>query len=1590
MARRLNKGFAIGLTTAVLAAGLLLVFAKKMKLFGGGTQDVKTLVAKGDAEMAAGKYEQAAAYYKAAAGAESRNANSLVKWGDALAKRMSEVQDQREMNELMQQANGHWRQAVANDPRCVDAINRLIDSQWEYADLFPPQVLAQWQTFQSIREMAGKLADAEPGNARAPVMKCLATLRQDVVLNNVPKGEIAEAARTAPELIRRNPTNADLPFFLALWKIQEGEERLVERKTDVAAPLFVEAGKIFDDARAAQPANALIQFRAFQIYSRLAAVERRSGNTDAADKFKTSIDAAIAAARANTKPGERSYDDIQATAAATARARGNVAEAEKIIGEYYAANPNNQRARLEQAKVLAGKGGKDLDEAVRILSLPVEAPADVGGVRVLLTRALEADTRYQLTRIRLDELNQARAAAAGGDKDAAARIDALEKAADAEVEKMKETLGKGHFRSLEVQGLLELSRGRVVEAIRPLAESVGQHPGIDPDLSYQLARAYVFTKQPGHARAELEQRVLKAAPGWAAPRALLVELLLNERRVDQAREQLKVLEKIAPDAEELKKLRSMMALMNHESDPQAALQAFASLPASTREEKLRKAMVARQIENYTEAVNLLEGLRAADPTDVPVAHTLADVYLTLKPQPMKSKALQVLREAQAKNPEDATLPIRIISVETDDPAAVDAKILAEIAKIQDEFTRNQRFCEFHARKGNMEESFKYLEKAAQVAPAAPTDPVEQNKVRWVLERYFQHYVMQRDYTKAEEVVDRAATANADQVSGLLYRQRLAMARGDLQAADEVHGLALVSKYPEFAASWLALGQAQQARGKYAEAIKSYREVRKSQPNHYEATRNLIECHYQTAQLEDARILIIELQAAYPGDRTAKELALNHEVNFGDPLRAIKGRQEIIAENPKDPNAYLALAATYFQAAQNLAASEQEKSTENLKMASEVLEQGRKAFPDNTTFYAQHAEMLQYEGRVDEGLAVLGQLTQHPKLREDPQSWVVLAEYLARINRVDQAIGALNEALSRSKNDQNIRLRLSAAEVQREKYNEALTLLNGVANPSDPRVFRQRVEILIAKGDLPGAESALREELGRRNSADLRNLLASILIDTKKFDEALQQLALAQQVEPRNDMTRYLRALAMAKQGNADAAIKELSQVRDRSPRNVQVRLLLAELFEKTGRRDSALTELNEGLRRSPLNRDLRLGLINRLRMDRTPTRKESIQRSIVLAREAQMNPVLKTDPVWAREQALGFMLQKDPRNAVISMYSAIALAPGKVEYWRELLDMLLQLEKYDEVLRESEKVIAAKHDTWWVHYQRAQAMARLGRKQESLGEYDLAIARVDKAKQANLVEFILRGMAVSASYDEALSRVLADLGPDPTRWNVTDPTNQWRLLAASLYRGKGDFDNATKIVEVMLADPSNADSVRRPPILRAAADVYQNGPNKNYAKAQAAYIELLTLQQTDLISLNNLAYLYAESIAPPDPHKAKIYSQRAYDIVQVSPLTEDNRHLIEDTHGWVLTLCGGADAIRGLEILQRVVDQNKEFVEGRYHLGEALLRKINPDRLAAKKELTDARALLDQKEAAGEAPDKALRNKILDALARAEDRAGVR
>ena len=461
--------------------------------------------------------------------------------------------------------------------------------------------------------------------------------------------------------------------------------------------------------------------------------------------------------------------------------------------------------------------------------------------------------------------------------------------------------------------------------------------------------------------------------------------------------------------------------------------------------------------------------------------------------------------------------------------------------------------------------------------------------------------------------------------------------------------------------------------------------------------------------------------------------------------------------------------------------------------------------------------------------------------------------------------------------------------------DALKVLND--NPNDLRVQRQRIEVYLS---------------------------------TNRLAEAKAAIAAAFASNPSDPMALYYRGIIELQSGDTSAAANDFTASRDKDPDNVMTRIWLARALLAGNYRDDAVVQLEYVLQRSPLRDDARQLLLEANLID--PPRWVDFDR---VALDAEQNPTLNINPQWYQMYSRGLARRGQFDAAKQQILAAQKLAPTAVALQDEYVNVLIQAKDWKNVLAETDKQLAAGRKEGVIHGRHGLAKAGLGDKQGALKDFDTAITAYQAAKDPTGIADVLDTLDHVIGPDEALIRL-----------NLLPDSEGKDKLTASIYGDKGDYVHQAQIAENMLTKYPSLTDQQKADIYDTAAGAYL--ALSQWDKAHGAYDNLLKYRPNNLIVLNNVAYLLADKLkAPLD---AKSYSKRAYDYV----VTHGKAPLIIDTHGWILTLCGGSDAREGLQILQNLVDSNPTLTKSRYHLASALMRAGRPAEAAGQLKIVQA------------------------------------
>lgn len=1521
MQRKLNTRFLVILTVSLVGGVVVLAVITKLVFRDTAEQHI----ALAEAFLRQNAPVEAVKEYQKAARLDTHNPALLVKTGDAI--RLATRVDQ----DLIDKDKAAWTMALEVDPGYLPALQRLLDAYVDDAQIYQ----RPW-AYTNIRQYAGRIATIDPSNTKAAALMQMSWLQAWLAGVETDPQQIDNAIAELSKISAKDPSNIEIPFVVARAKFQKGEGLRAQGRIADAKAIYNDVRLSLDKGIEQNKTNARFVARASQLYQDL--LPNFRNDPEIQKDLVTRRNQCMASAQAQVKPEDPQYWEVMTTIAGAAFRSQDTKLAEQIYRDLLKIRPEDRTLRLALAQLLGNEANKR-DEAIALLEAPVPESNDVG-TRVRFRREIETRTLQMLTSYRVDKLGMVR--------------DPKEKEAlTAKIEAGLETLFNRSGETaeyLKYKGKLQQSQGKFVDAVKSYNRSAqlseqAMRP-VDDDLMYQLARTYVALNQSGEAKKKLESLVSRYET-FIPARLLLVRILLDEANVGRAEWHLRYLERNLPDDPQVTLLLLSEARLKR--DRSRIKELYARLPQTNREQTLAKAVAASELGLDQEADAAFRKL-LQEGDDLQLIQEAARFYVKTG---RVDDARRLVDHAAAARPDDNALKLLRAQIEGAGETEVGDLVEKNIDDIKDEFQRELTRARYLSGHDKDTEALASLALAAKIKPDAPE----------LWDGYFVEYLKLKNWDEATKWMDKLVAANFDKANGLLYRFRFAMGKQDYEGAAKV-GRELTTKMPEFAQSWLAMGQAQQYCLKFDEARDCYLRVLEKQATSAEAYRGLIECCYATKKFDDATRFIRDARTRLPDNAYLQRVEIDHELNYGEPERVLPLVESMLLKRADRPEAHLAAGLAYTKTAQRKLQKSETEARQWFTKGKEVYAQAIAKWPSDRQFVGRYADLclvLREESDAEKALTAFSSL---PENKGKPEPLLMLAEFYNRTNQPSHAQLLLQQALDTAPENLEIRGRLVTQLSSMRQYDQALAIIDQ-AKTEDPTLIRQKIELLISAKRLGDARKLLNDLLkAKPDETGYMTALIFIAMNENKFDEAGQVIEKVLAVSPQNAMAMYYRALIRMRQAQPDydAALLDLRTARRDAPDNPDIRMALADVLLIKRDQRAAIEEIEVAQQLVPSNPIIRARLID-LYLSQDHPRFQEAQN---LIDQARLQPDGMNNADWALRASRVARIRGDGVVALSEMENALKFSNGSVAILHDYLDLLLELKNYDRVLAETAKLPAEIAQQWWIYHDRALAMARSGQRDQALAEWEKAIEAADKVRQGEASITVVTAMGSELGIPKIMPRVLERAKTD----------YRWQILAASIYHSQGQFDRSADLMDSILKQMDKVAPADRLRVLQQAGGIYLGCRPPQAEKALDAYQRVLELAPEDLATLNNVACILVDNINPPDPAKALIYSQRAYNAMQKNGQLEP---LVMDTHGWALVQSGKLQ--EGLLVLQDVV-QRRPFPEARLHLADAYSRSGYPDQTV--KQLDAAANDVAQAEKNGENVDPTLKKRIAAALQKAQ------
>src|SRR5947207_1089487 len=257
MARRVNKKFLTILSLIIMGSLIAAVAARKFM----NRADSGMLWERADKQLAIAREQKSLDSYKVAKEAfqkavrtDPNNADGMVKYGDMLHELA-----RYDLDEVGKDVQA-WERTLEINPRHFGALDRLVDAYMELSRLQPVP-----EAFKRLSDRAAALHRAQEDNIKADAYEQIGIIGSWLGGSPTRESEIEVAVAKLIDLAKKKPEELEIPWYVAKANLRLAYNRAVENNPDGAKERREQTLKVFEEAMKAQPNNAGLAYRYFQI-----------------------------------------------------------------------------------------------------------------------------------------------------------------------------------------------------------------------------------------------------------------------------------------------------------------------------------------------------------------------------------------------------------------------------------------------------------------------------------------------------------------------------------------------------------------------------------------------------------------------------------------------------------------------------------------------------------------------------------------------------------------------------------------------------------------------------------------------------------------------------------------------------------------------------------------------------------------------------------------------------------------------------------------------------------------------------------------------------------------------------------------------------------------------------------------------------------------------------------------------------------------------------------------------------------------------------------------------------------------------------
>jgi len=747
-----------------------------------------------------------------------------------------------------------------------------------------------------------------------------------------------------------------------------------------------------------------------------------------------------------------------------------------------------------------------------------------------------------------------------------------------------------------------------------------------------------------------------------------------------------------------------------------------------------------------------------------------------------------------------------------------------------------------------------------------------------------------------------------------------------RSADAVRLLApIVERAPKFVGARYQLGLAYLANGDPTLAIAQLEELQRQMPDNTGARFRLGVAYSRAGRAREAVAQLDPLAKTMDKSveyQLERGQALLLAGRFDEALAAAKAAQQMASQLPqvyllmgqiqtrrRDPKAAREMFAkaaevdaTYVPA--RIAMGGLDLAENNPDAANKEFDAAIQANPKSLQAVQAKVTALLSQKRIKEAIQIAESAVKSNE--QDAGFHTLLGGLYLADGQSDKASGSFRRSLELDSKSVGARLGLARVAISQKKEDEAISQLQAILKdrPDQPTAVLLLTALYEKAGQydqaLPVLEAALKAS-PRQPAFGVQ--LGDIYLRKGRYDDAIALMSDLLSKYPELAEARLVRGQAYLNEGKGEAALNELLAVVKANPKSPGAHYFLARTYKALGRVPDARTEYQEALKLNPQFEPAKseLAALSGQKLDET----KQIE---------QLQAALQADPknLAAREALAQALLRKGQiKDAQAELKKLLDVNPAHAEANYLMAQILFQQGNPDEAVRHLRATLRANPSQIGAHVLLGKYLDQKGQPEQALAEYEAALRVNPNQPEVKLQMGVL--YARTGRFPDALrlARELEQSAP-------TSPTPPLLkgivLLAQHNPQGAIDAFNAAIKIKPDLLDAQ-----------RGLGQAYQELGQVD--KAVDSYRRALAINEKDVASLNNLAWVLAELRKKPD--EALPLATKAEQLAPGSPE-------VLDTLGWIQYRRGAyGDAEKALS---RAVERGGGNGTIQYHLGMTYAR----------------------------------------------------